>query len=184
MTDVLHTLRCIGFAGLPRIAEASGLPEADAEDTLIDLARNGLLTWSPGDFGGWGLTDAGRAEDTRRTAAEVAASGAHAAITEAYHDFLVLNPELLDLCAAWQTTTAPRPRILDRLADLHQRATAVLGALVLPRFTRYEARLGHALARAVAGHQEYVTNSVDSYHAVWFQLHEDLLVTLGTPRHG
>jgi hypothetical protein len=27
-----------------------------------------------------------------------------------------------------------------------------------------------------------VTDSTASYHAVWFQLHEDLLVTLGIPR--
>jgi hypothetical protein len=27
-----------------------------------------------------------------------------------------------------------------------------------------------------------VTDSTASYHAVWFQLHEDLLATLGIPR--
>ena len=35
---VLHTLRCIGFAGLARVAAASGLPEPEAESELIDLA--------------------------------------------------------------------------------------------------------------------------------------------------
>jgi hypothetical protein len=29
---------------------------------------------------------------------------------------------------------------------------------------------------------EYVSDSTESYHAVWFQLHEDLLATLGIPR--
>jgi hypothetical protein len=33
---VLHTLRCIGFAGLARVAGASGLPEPDVESELID----------------------------------------------------------------------------------------------------------------------------------------------------
>jgi hypothetical protein len=27
-----------------------------------------------------------------------------------------------------------------------------------------------------------VTDSTESYHIVWFQLHEDLLATLGIPR--
>lgn len=33
-----------------------------------------------------------------------------------------------------------------------------------------------------AGDPAAVTESTESYHAVWFQLHEDLLVTLGRPR--
>jgi hypothetical protein len=37
--------------------------------------------------------------------------------------------------------------------------------------------------RAKSGALDYVTDSTASYHSVWFQLHEDLLVTLGIPRH-
>ncbi|HEX8628616.1 MAG TPA: transcriptional regulator, partial [Catenuloplanes sp.] len=55
---VLHAVRCIGFAGLARVSEATGLPDADVESELIDLAVAGLVTHAPGDFGGWGLTDA------------------------------------------------------------------------------------------------------------------------------
>jgi hypothetical protein len=184
---VLHALRCVGSAGLARVAAATGLPEPDAESELIDLARAGLVTHLAGAFGGWGLTEAGRAADAEWIAEELEASSARAAAAAAYDDFLVLNPELLDLCTAWQLRSAgpaEDARVLDWLADFDQRAGVVCAALsaALPRFGRYRVRLTGAFAHARAGALEYVTDSVESYHAVWFQLHEDLLATLGIPR--
>jgi hypothetical protein len=194
---VLHALRCIGFAGLPRVAGATGLPQADVESELIDLAVAGLATHVAGDFGGWGLTEAGRAVDAERIADELETAGTRTVVAEALDGFLVLNPELLDLCAAWQTRSVDGvvtandhadpgydARVLDRLADLDQRAEVVCAALsaVMLRFGRYRVRLTDALARARAGALEYVTDSTGSYHTVWFQLHEDLLATLGIPR--
>jgi hypothetical protein len=195
---VLHTLRCIGFAGLARVAEATGLPEPAVESELIDLAVAGLVLHEPGDFGGWGLTEAGRAADAERIAEELEGAGTRTAVAEAYDAFVVLNPELLDLCAAWQLRSVDGlaatndhrdpgydARVLDRLTDLDQRAAVVCADLsaALSRFRRYRVRLGDALARAKAGDLDAVTVSIASYHTVWFQLHEDLLATLGIPRH-
>ena len=194
---VLHVLRCIGFAGLPRVADAAGLPEAEVESQLIDLAVAGWVTRTPGEFGGWGLTEAGRAEDARRIACELDATGARGAVTAAYDEFLVLNPELLDLCSAWQMRSvqgvavpndhsdpAYDARVLDRFAALDRRADGVCTDLsaALPRFRRYRVRLTAALDRARSGALEHLADSTTSYHAVWFQLHEDLLATLGIPR--
>jgi hypothetical protein len=194
---VLHALRCIGHAGLPRVADAAGLPEADAESHLIDLAVAGWVTRSPGEHGAWGLTESGRAEDARRTVRELDAAGARDALTAAYRRFMVLNPELLDLCSAWQLRTvdgamAPNDhsdpaydaRVLGRFSDLDGRAGAVIADLsaALPRFGRYRVRLAAALDRARSGAPEHLTDSTASYHTVWFQLHEDLLATLGIPR--
>jgi len=190
---VLHALRCIGFAGLARVAAATGLTEPEVESELIDLAVAGLVTRVAGDFGGWGLTGAGRAADAERIAGELEAAGTRAAVAAAYDDFLVLNPELLDLCTAWQMRSvdgvvtmndhadpAYDARVLDRLLDFDRRAEAVCAAL--PRFRRYRVRLADALARARSGALDHVADSTSSYHAVWFQLHEDLLATLGIPR--
>ncbi|MBG0826646.1 transcriptional regulator [Planomonospora sp. ID67723] len=194
---VLHALRCIGFAGLARVAEATGLPESDAESELIDLAVAGLVTCVPGDFGGWGLTEAGRAADAEWIRGELEAAGTRTAVAGAYDDFLVLNPELLDLCTAWQmrsadgaavpndhTDPAYDARVLDLFTDFHRRADAVCADLsaAMLRFQRYRVRFATALARARSGAVEYVTDNLDSYHIVWFQLHEDLLATLGIPR--
>ena len=195
---VLHALRCIGFAGLHGVAAATGLPEPDVESELIDLAVAGLVTHVSGDFGGWGLTDAGRASDAERIADELETSGTRTAVAKAYDDFLVLNPELLDLCTAWQTRSfdgivtsndhtdpAYDARVLDRLTDFDQRAGVVCATLsaAMLRFQRYRVRLADALARAKSGALGYVTDSTASYHTVWAQLHEDLLATLGIPRH-
>ena len=195
---VLHTLRCIGFAALPRVAGATALPEADAESELIDLAVAGLVTRVPGEFGGWGLTDAGRAADAERIAAELDAAHARAAVTSAFNDFSGLNVELLDLCSAWQMRTVDGvstpndhhdgvydARVLERFTEFDTRAAPVCAdlAAALPRFERYRARLTDALTRAKAGSLDYLTDNLDSYHNVWFQLHEDLLATLGIPRN-
>lgn len=194
---VLHTLRCIGFAGTARIATAAGLGESDVESELIDLAVAGLVTHLPGEFGGWGLTDAGRAADAERITGELETAAARPALTATFQDFLVLNPELLDLCTAWQLRSVDGvmiandhsdpsydDRVLDRFTEFHHRAVVVCGELsaALPRFGRYRSRLAEALQRAARGALEYVADDVSSYHAVWAELHEDLLATLGIPR--
>ncbi|MDY7087154.1 MAG: transcriptional regulator [Actinomycetota bacterium] len=179
MNQVLHTLRCIGHADLPRIAGTTGRPEPDVESELINLAVDGLVTRS---MGTWGLTDAGRAADAKQTTDELDTTGARATVTAAYETFLTLNPELLDLCTMWQLrddATDPA-RVLDRFADLNQRVQPVLDAL--PRLTRYRERLDVALDKARRGAMQELTDSMTSYHVVWFQLHEDLLATLGIPR--
>lgn len=194
---VLHVLRCIGHAELSRVADAAGLTPADAEFHLIDLALAGSVTRSPGECGAWGLTEAGRAEDARRIAHELDTTGARAALFTVYERFMVLNPELLELCSAWQLRSvdgvvaandysdpAYDARVLDRFADLDRRAGVVVTDLsvVLPRFGRYRVRLAAALDRARSGELEHLADSTTSYHTVWFQLHEDLLATLGMPR--
>jgi hypothetical protein len=194
---VLHTLRCIGFTSLARVAEAAGLPEPEVESELIDLALAGLVMHVAGDFGGWGLTEAGRAADAERIADELETTGTRPVVARAYDGFLELNPELLDLCGAWQlrsvdgvvttndhTDPAYDARVLDRLTDLDRRAEVVCADLsvAMGRFGRYRVRLTDALARARSGALEYVTDSPAAYHSVWFQLHEDLLATLGIPR--
>jgi hypothetical protein len=194
---VLHTLRCLGFTDLDRVAGAGGLTSSETESRLIDLAVDGLVTRTQGAFGGWGLTEAGKTEDARLVAAELDAAGARDAVTGAFETFLVLNPELLDLCTAWHmrpvdgvtevndhTDTAYDGRVLARFVDLDHRASTVCTALTaaLPRFGRYRSRLTAALDLARAGEREHLADTTTSYHNVWFQLHEDLLVTLGIPR--
>jgi hypothetical protein len=77
---VLHALRCIGFASLAGVAEATGLPEPDVESELIDLAVAGLVTHVPGDFGGWGLTEAGRGGPASHAAVVARAMGKPAVV--------------------------------------------------------------------------------------------------------
>ncbi|MFI8849990.1 transcriptional regulator [Streptomyces sp. 891-h] len=193
----LHALRCVGAAGTARLHRVTGLDESDLESELIDLGAAGLVTRYPGDPPSWALTDAGRAADVERIAHELDSVGARSAVEAAFDRFLVLNPELLDLCGAWQLRTvdgvvsandhrdpAYDARVLDRFADLDRRVAPLCAELAaaLPRFGRYRIRLADALDRAAAGALEYVTDDLASYHTVWAELHEDLLATLGKQR--
>lgn len=197
-SPVLHALRCVGSTGLARVASFTGLTESDVESDLIDLAVTGHVTHDRV-FGGWSLTEAGRAADAAATEDEVEAGGTRPALVAAFDEFLVLNPELLDLCTAWQmrsadgvttvndhSDTAYDARVLALFADLHERAVVVIAALAaaVPRFGRYEPRLTTALTRARAGEPACLADSVDSFHTIWAELHEDLLATLGIARWG
>ena len=196
MSAVLHALRCVGSTDVGRVAAFTGIQESEVESELIDLAVAGLVTHHKG-FGGWQLTEAGKAADAEHTRAELDAAGVEHELKEAFEEFLVLNPELLDLCTAWQMRqvdgamtvndhrdAAYDDRVLTLFADLYERAVVVIGELAaaLPRFGRYQSRLGTALARAQAGEREYLADTIASFHTVWAELHEDLLATLGIQR--
>ncbi|MDX3660160.1 transcriptional regulator [Streptomyces sp. ID05-26A] len=191
---VLHALRCVGTSGLTRVASFTGLAESDVESELIDLAVAGLVTHHRG-FGGWALTESGRAADAAATEAELESVGTRSALAEAFESFLVLNPELLELCTAWQirsvdgvvndhSDTVYDARVLALFADLHTRAVVVIAALAaaVPRFARYDARLSEALADVQAGKVERLADTIDSFHTIWAELHEDLLATQGIAR--
>ncbi|MFI5529448.1 transcriptional regulator [Kitasatospora sp. NPDC051853] len=194
---VLHALRCAGSVSVARLGAITGLDESDAEFELIDLGAGGLVSRLSGGMPVWSLTDAGRAADAERIAGELDSARARERVTAAYERFMVLNPELLDLCTAWQLRPVDGvmsvnehddpgydSRVLARFADLDRRAAPVCAELsaALPRFGRYPVRLADALGRAAAGELAYVADDTASYHVVWAELHEDLLATLGLER--
>ena len=119
--------------------------------------------------------------DAERIAGELETAGTRTVVAAAYDGFLVLNPELLDLCTAWQLRSVDGvvtlndhsdpgydARVLDRLTDLDRRAEAVCADLsaAMLRFRRYRVRLTDALASARSGALDDVTDSTASYHAV------------------
>ncbi|MBA2624349.1 MAG: MarR family transcriptional regulator [Acidimicrobiia bacterium] len=195
---VLHGLRLKGFAEAQPMAEATGLDPAVVDSQLEGLAADELVLHRTGRVSGWSLTAAGRAEHARAVTAELEAAGARPVVDAAYRCFLGHNGELLAVCTAWQLRDeggAPAPNdhtdaaydeaVVERLAGVHEQVRPVVGDLAstLDRFGRYEGRLATALDRVRAGGVEWLTKPViDSYHTVWFELHEDLLSTLGIER--
>ena len=194
---VLHTARLAGFSSLSRLAGLVGVDESLVESELIDLGRSGLVYFTPGQFGGWGLTDEGRAISAARITRELDNSGSRPVVTRISGEFLELNPELLQVCTDWQLCSIGGSsqlndhsdhrydaRVLGRLNGIDRRAQPLCARLAasLARFGAYGGRLSTALDRALAGDSASVASGMDSYHAVWFTLHEDLLTTLGTPR--
>jgi hypothetical protein len=197
---VLHGVRLTGFGSADRVAARFGLDPALVEELLEDHRALGLVTWTAfGDTEGWSLTDRGRLEGERRLAAELDATGRRDLVRRTHLDFLDLNARLLRAVTDWQT----RPVVGDPFAandhqDLRwdRRVLATLGELgsllrptlaplsaALPRFTGYDDRYAAALARAEAGQSVWIDGiGIDSCHTVWFQLHEDLIATLGIAR--
>lgn len=195
---VLHGLRLKGAAELDALAEAAGLPAAEVESLLHALEHDGLVEHRSGALSGWTLTSAGRTEQARLVAAEVDATGNRDVVTNAYRRFRALNADVLATCSRWQVRdVAGTPvrndhsdpsydaRVVADLERLHRQAGPLLDdlAATLDRYRSYGPRLGHAVARVSSGDGDWFTRPVmPSYHTVWFELHEDLLTTLGLDR--
>ena len=193
----MHTLRCIGAAGEGRVAEASGQEIGETVVRLRDLSNRRLVTLDSGPFGGWRLTERGLITAQELVRDELEQVDARDHVRNGYESFLGLNPKLLQTCGDWQARrlgstpilndhTDPDydAQLLSRLLRIDHAAQRICSDLAsrLMRFGVYGDRLTTALEKALAGNTEYVTDRLDSYHTVWFQLHEDLLVTLGISR--
>ena len=197
---VLHAVRLLGFASAAAIATRSGLTETDATDLLEDHRARGWVSWSSfAGSAGWSLTERGRSEGERRLAVQLDATGRRDLVHRTYLDFLDLNGRALQAITDWQTR--PRGgdpfatndhqdlrwdnRVLHRLGELNGDLAPMVATLagVLERFSGYAPRFDQALGHARAGEREWVDGlGIDSCHTVWFQLHEDLLATLGIAR--
>lgn len=197
---VLHAVRIIGFADVPVIAGRFDLPETDV---IEELEAGRLAGWvshaSFADLSGWSLTERGRVENERLLAAELEQVGARGSVEDVYADFQPLNTRLQRACTHWQLRPAPddplavndhRDRewdagVIAELADLGTALAPLVARLsgALSRFGGYDQRYLAAVERVRSGGTAWVDRTDrDSCHRVWFELHEDLVATLGLDR--
>ena len=197
---VLHGVRLLGFATTEAVAARFGLDEFWTGEELEDHRADGLVSWSSfGGSAGWSLTTRGRVEGEALLASELEATGRRDVVHRTYLEFLDLNARVLQAVTDWQTRPAAGDpfaandhqdlrwdtRVLQRLDEVGGALAPLAGTLtsVLDRMSGYSERYEAALARARGGQREWVDAlGRDSCHTVWFQLHEDLLATLGIPR--
>ena len=201
---IIHSLRVRGLADTPLVAAAAGMPEVEVKGRLSDLQTAGDVRYRDGRMSGWMLTPGGRRRGEELLAAELDAGGVRDGIDASYRAFLAVNQRFLELCTDWQmripaddpggepvlndhTDADHDAAVINRLAaidEVVQEISAGLAAL-LDRFDGYGRRFGEALARVRAGDHKWFTRPmIESYHTVWFELHEDLLATLGIQRAG
>lgn len=197
---VLHAVRILGFADAATIARRFDGDPAQAQEHLLDAEARGWTTHTDfGETAGWSLTERGKAEGERRLAAELVEARGEAVVRDVHRAFLPWNARLLRAVTDWQVRPSPHDRLApndhaDRgwddgvLRELDAIDVA-LPPLVdrlgerLTRFRGYDARFSAALVRARGGRPEFVDRTdVDSCHRVWFELHEDLIATLGIDR--
>jgi hypothetical protein len=109
-----------------------------------------------------------------------------------------VNKQVLSITTDWQTIEVGGERaandhsdkdydarIVDKLGQVHDKTMKVLNPIVVvePTVDRFLDRISAALTRAEAGETDYVSGvRVDSFHTVWFQMHEHLLRITGTVR--
>ena len=192
---VLHGLRLKGFGEPPAIAAAVGLDAATVEEHLAKLQAEELAVRREGRLAGWSLTRAGRAEQQQLAADDLAATSTTELVADAYRRFLALNAGMLAVCTDWQVRDGTTPNdhtdpayddaVIGRLRSIHEAVLPVVADLAgaLDRFAEYGPRLTTAIGRLEGGEQEFFTKPIiDSYHTIWFELHEDLLTSLGIER--
>jgi pyruvate,orthophosphate dikinase len=179
-------LRCVRFkvvASPEAVARGAGIDEADAATALDELGAAGFAVQTPR---GWRLTPDGQAillgllERERAAVDTVAARRTHECFTP-------LDAELKRLITDYQLSGEPAMAAPDvqRLADVNHAAREVVEAAVAmtPRLAAYGYRLERAMAEIAAGDVRFLAHPlVDSYHTVWFELHEELLHLAGLKR--
>ena len=187
-----HALRIKGFAKTETVAEVAGHDHATAAAHLAELQARGLVQFREA-RALWQLTAEGRAAHAEALAADIAHIDSEA-FTRHYEPFLWLNQQFKDLCGDWQLRDgAPNDHadhsydgaVIERLQALDATAQPIVAGLgtVHARFGSYGPRLAETCQKVVAGETTMLTGVMcGSYHDVWMELHEDLILTQGIDR--
>ncbi|GLE51991.1 MarR family transcriptional regulator [Mycobacterium montefiorense] len=120
-----------------------------------------------------------------------------AAVAAAYDDFRSVNHDFKALVTDWQLKGGPGSppnahddaeydaAVLARLDRVHARVLPIIAATgaQLPRLNAYATKLVAALGKIKGGDSSWLTRPlIDSYHTVWFEMHEELIGAVGLTR--
>ena len=191
---LLRTLVVKGYA-TPDAAATALLSTAEEVSAVLDrLVADGLAELAAGSFR---LTPDGKALGRERIAADAERWGEDNA-RGALDAFLALDHRMKETVTAWQmrevdgaqtfndhSDPAHDAKVLADLGALHGDASAWSRALEagLPHLAVYRERLERAAEAVRGGDHRYVASPrVDSYHGIWFELHEELILLAGRSR--
>ena len=199
---VLQALRVKGFVDTEAVAETVGLSQEDTLNMLNQFAEEGRVSYREGRMVGWMITSEGRSYGEQLLANEVDSLGIRLEIETSYKEFSRLNNDFKELCTDWQLKPSldasevgqvlndhSDPEydkgVIDRLVELDKQAQPVCASLAeqLERFSSYGSRFTHALEMVLKGDTDWIAKPmIESYHTVWFELHENFFSTLGIDR--
>ena len=189
-TAVLQMVRLKGRVNASMLTDSLGLTQDAAQNQIAAWLAAGAIQDAKGQYR---MTPAGREQLAARIEQERAVvhqDELHAA----YDRFHELNSEFKALVTDWQVRAgqpndhadaAYDAKIMERLAGLDARWQPLLKQMlaIAPRLTPYPTRFAVALQRVRAGDSAWFARPIlDSYHTVWFELHEDLMGLLGLSR--
>ncbi|MGV0795340.1 hypothetical protein A5776_01955 [Mycolicibacterium elephantis] len=194
MIDELTMLRLVAIKGRvspEAVAASLGADPGHVREQLEEYVSRQLVKSTPM---GYRITPSGRQRCTELVAAERRDTDG-SAVKQIYEDFTEHNFELKAIITDWQTRGPDQPndhtdaeydrQVLERLQALHQRVLPLLDriAAVAPRLGHYKTRLMRAADAVASGDHSFVAKPIaDSYHTVWFELHEDLMGIAGLTR--
>jgi hypothetical protein len=199
VTDCLHLLMhgtaIKKHGSVADIAAIAGVAAPLAANVLDAAVLSGRVVAVDGKFM---LSPAGQMIVLAEYSRFCAGLRANTEFVGAYTRFETINHDLKQLITNWQTVELGGKRVANdhsnaeyddrviaQLGDLHERFEPTMTALVgaESRYTVYQAKLNEALEKAEDGDSAWVSDArIDSYHTVWFELHEDLLRVLGRER--
>jgi hypothetical protein len=187
----LQALRLKGRATAEDVGSAAGASAGEVGPALVELAAEGQCELARDRYK---LTRSGRDRLVELLAAERATLD-QAALADAYRDFEAPNGAFKQLVTDWQLKDGATPndhtdpeydaKIVHRLGELHEDFLPLVDRLVglAPRLAPYPGRFGAALVKVRAGEHTWLARPmIDSYHTVWFELHEDLIGLAGLTR--
>ena len=195
----LHASKLRGFAETDTIGALLGLHRSEIAPHLDELQTAGLVMYRDGRLSGWTLTAEGRAEHIVLLSKEVEEMGHHGDFVALYDLFMDLNPPLLRACTDWQvrhlannvpndhSDAAYDARIVGELQSINSRVRPICSELsaLAARFRGYRPRLDQAMDHLLTGNGDWFAKPlIDSFHTVWMELHEDLLMSLRLDRSG
>ena len=192
--DLIACLYVKGFGKAEALSEALGAPAEAVQAALAELVARGEAEQFRV---GARLSASGKATAEHGLAQE-RASADHRRLEAEYERFSPLNADFKTLATDWQMRStegkltrndhkdeAYDAAVLVRLPDLHARTVALIDDIAAhaSRIGAYRRRLSDALAKLEAGDRRYLTApDRDSYHTVWFELHQHLINLLGLTR--
>ncbi|MBD0860357.1 MarR family transcriptional regulator [Gordonia sp. zg691] len=183
--DALHGLRIKGMTQPEEIAVATGLDAGLVERVLDDAVEKGnARKRTGGRVQGYMLTAPGRERHAELRAAHGPTD--LDGLAAAYDAFLAPNREFKALTTKWQTEAdGDVSVVLPGLLALDENVGKVLAlaSRSVPRMGLYGSRFHAALDKFRSGETSALARPMSgSYHDVWMELHEDLLLTLGRER--
>jgi hypothetical protein len=189
---VLQGVRLKGRVSTADLSATLGADAGEVGPVVERLVAEGLLA------GGATLRITGSGNDRLATLLAEERAGIDAgAVAAAYDAFRAVNADFKRVVTDWQLRGGPGgapnthedaeydAAVLARLDDVHARAVPIIEAAAtqLPRLTAYATKLAAALDKIKAGQTAWLTRPlIDSYHTVWFELHEELIVAVGLTR--
>lgn len=187
-----HALRIKGFATSRTLADVVALSVDVVETNLHHLVESGHAMFREA-RSLWQLTPDGR--EAHRSALEAdVESIALDRLAPHYRAFLEVNEQFKSLCGDWQlrdgqpndhSDSTYDTRVIERLVGINGYVQPIVTAMVevVPRLAPYASRLESTCRNVVSGSHHLFTGVMcGSFHDIWMELHEDLILTQSIDR--